>query len=115
MEADSPLGRSPGIIVLNPEAPENPGAAVVHANGDRDVVLPKGEAQKIPYRLFQLEDVRHLIELLLGHVKWIVGCFCHHYFLYLAFKQYFKSYLNFITVGALCQGFGSPFENLING
>ena len=69
MEADAALRRAAGVVVLHAEAPEHLHVAVVHADGNGELVLAQREAEQVPRRLIEVENVRHLVELGLGHLE----------------------------------------------
>ncbi len=78
METDSPFAGAARIVMLNPEPPEYPDLAVVHANGDAEMVFPQRITEQVPGRLVQIEKISHSVELSLGYFKWIVRFISHH-------------------------------------
>ena len=69
VEADAALAGAAGVVVLAAEAAEDADAAVVHADGDGEMVLPQRLPQEVPGRLVELEKVGDSVELLLGHLE----------------------------------------------
>jgi hypothetical protein len=69
VEADAALAGSPGVVVLAAEAAEDTDAAVVHPDGDREMVFPEGLPEQVPGGWIKLEKVRDAVELLLGHLE----------------------------------------------
>ncbi len=52
-------------------------AAVVHPDGDREMVFSEGLPEQFPCRLIKFEKVRDAVELLLGHLERIEPLGCH--------------------------------------
>jgi hypothetical protein len=77
METDSSFAGAARIVMLNPETPEYLDVAVVHANGDTEMVFPQRMTEQIPGRLVQIEKVSHPVKLSLGYFKWIVRVIGH--------------------------------------
>jgi len=69
VEPDAALGRSTSVVVLDAKAAENLDLAVVHPHRNREVVLALRPPQKLAETLFELQRVRHGIELLLSHFE----------------------------------------------
>jgi hypothetical protein len=78
METDPPFAGAARIVMLNPEPPEYLDVAVVHANGDAEMVFPHRMTEQIPARLVQIKKVSHSVKLSLGYVKWIVRFISRH-------------------------------------
>jgi hypothetical protein len=77
METDSPFAGAARIVMLNPESPEYMDVAVVHANGDTEMVFPHRITEQISARLVQIKKVSHSVKLSLGNFKWIIRVIGH--------------------------------------
>jgi hypothetical protein len=67
VEADAALGGAAGVVVLDPEALEDPHLAVVHADRNGEVELALRPAQELADTFVELQLVGHRVELTLGH------------------------------------------------
>jgi hypothetical protein len=77
VEADASFAGPAGVVVLATEALEDADAAVVHADGDGEMVLPQRLPQEVPGGLVELEKVGHRVELLLGHLEGVEPFYGH--------------------------------------
>jgi hypothetical protein len=73
VKSDAALAGAAGVAVLDAESFENFVAAVVHADRDEEVVLPKGVPEQISGCLIQSELFGRGVELLLGHREGVEG------------------------------------------
>ncbi len=69
VEADAAFGRAARVVVLDAEAPEDLHVPVVHADGNLELVFAQRLAQKIARARVEIEQGRHVIELLLRHLE----------------------------------------------
>jgi hypothetical protein len=69
VKADATLGRAAGIVVLHAEASEDLHVPVIHPNGDAELVLALGDPEEVPRRAIEVEQIGHMVELPLGHLK----------------------------------------------
>jgi len=69
MEADPALARPAGVVVLDPEAPEDAHASVVHPHRYRERILAQRRAQEVPCARVQAQLLGHTIELPLSHLE----------------------------------------------
>jgi hypothetical protein len=77
VESNAALAGTARVVVLYPETAEHLHRAIVHADGNAEVVLAHGIAQHLPRRLVETELVRDLVELGLRHRECVVGLLGH--------------------------------------
>ena len=77
MEADAALAGAAGVVVLNAEALEHLGAAVVHADGDLEMILAQSVPEQVPGGGVEAELLGHGVELLLGHFERVERLLLH--------------------------------------
>jgi hypothetical protein len=71
VEADAALRGAAGVVVLHAEAAEDLDPSVVHADGNREAVLPQRPAEQLAGGRVEIQDRRHLVELRLCHLECI--------------------------------------------
>ena len=69
MEAETALVGSAGIIVLDAVALEHAYIPIIHANRNSEMKFPHRPAQEFAYWGIEMQQVRNMIELLLGHIE----------------------------------------------
>jgi hypothetical protein len=73
MKADAALAGAARVVVLHAETAEDAARAVVHADGDGEVVFAQGRAEQIAGRPVEAERVGDAVELPLGGEECVVG------------------------------------------
>ena len=71
VEADPALTRPAGIVVLNAKSLKDLRVPIAHADGNREMVLPRRAPQKLARSAVQIEKISDLVELHSGHLKGI--------------------------------------------
>jgi hypothetical protein len=77
METDSPLAGAAGVVVLDPETSEYLDLAVVHANGNTEMVFPHRIAEQVSARLVQFEEISDPVKLSLRDLEGVVRSIRH--------------------------------------
>ena len=67
VEPDAALGGSAGIVVLDPESLKDLHCAIIHPDGDGEVVLALRRSQQLPNPVIELKQLGNRVELALGH------------------------------------------------
>jgi hypothetical protein len=81
VEANTTLGRTTRVIVLDAESAENSGCAIIHPNRDRELEFAGRPAEQIASSLIHAEKISGMIKLRLRHGEWIERFAFHYHFL----------------------------------
>jgi hypothetical protein len=80
MKPNASLPRASGIIMKNAKASKDFDVAVIHADGNKELVLSHGPAQQVPRVVVKPKHVRNFVKLRLSHFERIQYLIAHRSF-----------------------------------